>query len=439
MTKILLGSVVAVLVIAVLVGAVRNSHRARTGEEAPALETNAEAHAASPADLRIRAGENQIKLAPNKPDGYNLLAAAYAQKARESGDYAFNKKAEEALEKSFAIAPENYDALKLRAKLLLTYHRFAEALAEAQRAQTLRPKDHDIYGALTDAYVELGDYERAIESAQTMVDLRPDAASYSRVAYLRSLSGDNEGAIEAMDVAVKAADPRDAEGVAWYRVQLGEELARAGRAIEAEAQFDKALIVFPTHGLALAAKGHARAAAGDYDKAIEIYKRDSSHDALLGLGDVYTKLGRMAEAKEMYDSFEAAERVAATEENDMSHLVAFWADRGRNLDQALAVMQAERASRSDIYTCDTLAWVLFRMGRLSEAKSAITEALRSGTHDPKINYHAGMIHHALGDRKQAAAHLRLALKTRPVFDIVNAEIAQKTLASISHTPARTSR
>ena len=436
---ILLGGGAAVLTLAFLVSAVTNSNRVRGREEVAAPENNAEAQPATPADLRIQAGENQIKLAPGKPDGYNLLASAYMQKARETGDFHFNKKAEEALEKSLNVAPRNYDALKLRTKLLLTYHRFAEALAEAQHAQKLRPNDHDVYGALTDAYVELGDYDRAIESAQTMVDLRPDAASYSRVAYLRSLSGDTEGAIEAMDVAVKAADPRDPEAVAWYRVQLGEELSRAGRAVEAEAQFDKALIIFPVHGLALAAKAQARAAAGDYDKAIDLYKRDPSHDAMLALGDIYTRLGRMAEAEKMYDSFEAAERAAATQENDMSHLVRFWADRRRNLDQALAIMQAERARRSDIYTCDTLAWVLFRMGRLLEAKSAITEALRTGTRDPEINYHAGMIYHALDDRRQAATYLELALETKPVFDIVASEIAQKTLDSISHAKARMPR
>lgn len=428
--QFLLGGGAAVLAITALASVVTNSDRSVRDADA-ARETIIEPHSSTPADLRIRAGENQIKLAPGKPDGYNLLAVGYAQKARETGDFDFNKKAEEALAKSFSVAPDNYDALKLRAKLLLTYHRFSEALAVAQRAQNLRPEDHDVYGALTDAFVELGDYERAIEAAQTMVDLRPDAASYSRVAYLRSLNGDTEGAIEAMDVAVKAADPRDPEGVAWYRVQLGEELARAGRAVEAEAQFDKALIIFPGHGMALAAKAHARAAAGDFEKAMEFYKRLSSHDALLAFGDIYTKLGRTVEAEKMYDSFEAAERDVATEENDMSHLVRFWADRGRNLDQALAIMQGERVTRSDIYTCDMLAWVLFRMGRIAEAKDAITQALRSGTRDPKINYHAGMIYNALGERKTAVKHLRLALKTKPAFDIINAQIAEATLNAIT--------
>lgn len=63
----------------------------------------------------------------------------------------------------------------------------------------------------------------------------------------------------------------------------------------------------------------------------------------------------------MYDFFEAAERPEATQENDMRHLVRFWADRGAIWTRRLPFMQAERARGSDIYTCETLAWVLFRM------------------------------------------------------------------------------
>src|SRR4051812_43821825 len=87
-------------------------------------QTSAEAaRKASPADLRIKAAESKIEQAPNEPDGYNLLASAYSQKAREAGDFSFNAKAEAALSRSLEVAPDNYDALKLSAKLLLTYHR----------------------------------------------------------------------------------------------------------------------------------------------------------------------------------------------------------------------------------------------------------------------------------------------------------------------------
>ena len=418
------------LVTVVVFGVRAISDPARPAGEISPRQSTAETRKATPADLRIRAGEGQIKLGPDKPEGYNLLASAYMQKARETGESGFNARAEEALGRSLEIAPDNYDALKLRAKLLLIRHRFEDALAEARRAQGVNPQDHDVYGALTDAYVELGDYVRAVESAQKMVDLRPDAASYSRVAYLRSLHGDTGGAIEAMDVAVKAADPRDPEGVAWYRVHLGDELSRAGRPAEAEAEYDKALTIFPGHRLALEAKARARAAAGDYDGAVEIYQRDTSHDALLALGDIYNKLGRAEEAERMYSDFEAAERVAAAEENDKSHLAKFWADRGKNLDEALEFMRQERARRADVYTCDVLAWVLFKKGELAEAKAAIDEALRLGTRDARINYHAGMIYNALGERRKAAAYLKLALNTKPTFDVLQADAARQTLDAI---------
>jgi tetratricopeptide (TPR) repeat protein len=417
------------LVLVALLSVVTVSNRARQPKD-PEPQAAADSHAGTPADLRIRAGESQIRLAPDKPDGYNLLVSAYLQKARETGDYQFNSKAEEALKKSFAVAPDNYDGIKLRAKLLLIYHRFGDALAEARRAQTQQPEDHDVYGALTDAYVELGDYKRAVDAAQRMVDLRPDAASYSRVAYLRSLHGDIEGAIEAMQVAIKAADPRDPEGVAWYRVHLGDELMNAGRAAEGEREYDHALTVFPGHQLALAAKARARVAAGDYETAMELYRRQESHDRLLALGEIYAKLGRDEEARKSFEEFEAAERVAAAEENDMSHLARFWADRGVNLEEAVSAMRRERERRADVYTCDALAWALFRSGQVEKARVAIDEALRLGSRDARINFHAGMIYNSLGDRRRAAKHLRIALDINPSFDLLNSEIARHTLGAL---------
>ena len=127
---------------------------------------------------------------------------------------------EDAINRLQAVGPDNYNALKLRAKLQLTNHQFAEALETTRRAQTFRDDDHDVWGMITDALVETGDYAGAVKAAQRMIDLRPDSSSYSRVSYLRELHGDTEGAIQAMTLAVKAANPNDPEGLAWYRAQL---------------------------------------------------------------------------------------------------------------------------------------------------------------------------------------------------------------------------
>lgn len=127
---------------------------------------------------------------------------------------------DQSLLRSLAVERDNYNGLKLRAKLQLTNHQFAEALQTARRAQTFRDDDHDVWGMITDALVETGDLAGAVQAAQRMIDLRPDSSSYARVSYLRQLHGDTEGAIQAMTLAVKAANPNDPEGLEWYRAQL---------------------------------------------------------------------------------------------------------------------------------------------------------------------------------------------------------------------------
>lgn len=393
------------------------------------------AEASTPADARIRAAEERIKRAGDKPDGYSLLGDSFMQKARETGDFSFNARADAALQKSLELAPDSYNTLVLRAKLLLTLHRFHEALEVARRARDLRPQEYQAYGALTDAYVELGDYDAAIEAAQKRMDLRPDTDAYARVSYLRALHGDTEGAIEAMRVAAKAANPRDPESVAWCRVHLGDELMNAGERAPAEKEYDNALSVFPDYYLALAAKARARVAAGDPEGAVEFYKRAQDRvplpDTAIALGDLYLKMGRADEAKKQYDLVEFIERGGtAGSETYSRQLALFYADHDIKLDEALQIARRERAARADIYTADALAWCLYKKGEYREAKAAMDEALRLGTRDPRLLYHAGMIAEALGDRRRAAKYLQQAVEINPSFDVLQADVARRTLATL---------
>lgn len=340
-------------------------------------------------DQRILRAQQSIAKFPDKAAGYNQLASAYMQKARETADFSFNAHADDAITHSLAVEPDNYDGLKLRTKLQLTYHRFAEALATAQHIQTFRDDDHDVWGQMTDALVELGDYPAAVKAAQKMVDLRPDSSAYARVSYLRSLHGDTQGAIEAMIAAAKAANPNDPEGVAWCHVQLGNELMNAGKPAEAEREFDTALLIFPGHSLALQSKARARVAAGDLTQAVAIYEREpNSADAAQALGDLYTRLGQADSAKVAYQKFETLEHENAALERSWRHMINFWVDHDQNLVEALRLAATEHESRKDIFTCDSFAWALFKNGRIAEAKTVIKEALRTGTKDQRINEHA---------------------------------------------------
>ena len=391
--------------------------------------------ASSATDRQIQTAEARIKSRPTSPDGYNLLAAAYMQKARETGDFGFNSRAETTIRRSLEIAPDDSSALILHSSLLLTYHRFGEALREAKRAQVPGRESADLYGVMTDALVELGDYPGAVEAAQKMMDLRPDAVAYSRVSYLRALHGDGKGAIEAMMVAVKAANPRNPENGGWYRVHLGLNLMNAGKRAEGEREFDTALEMFPNYYLALAAKARARVAADDFETAIHFYRQAQERiplpEVVIALGDLYSKLGRTNEARQQYELVDFIERQASS--NTYSRQLAlFWADHDMKLNEALEIMRRERAARADIYTSDALAWCLFKTGQLAEAKEAIEQAMRLGTRDARILYHAGMIYDGLNDRQRAVKYFKLALDADFSFDVLQADVARRKLSQLTN-------
>ncbi len=410
--------------------------QAELSENSPSSKTVAATSSATASDRQIQTAQELVEKSPADAKGYNLLCAAFMKKARETGDFGFNSKAETALNRSFetATAENNYDALKLKAMLLLVYHRFDEALEIARQTKEIQPNDAQNYGAMTDALIELGRYDEAFDAAREMMNLRPGTNSYSRAAYLRELQGDVKGAIEAMRAAAEASP--DPETSAWCRVHLGDLLLNNGESAAAEHEFDAALYYLPNYHLALAGKARSRLAAGDVNAAIEFYKQSQERvplpETAISLGDLYTKNGQPDEAKKQYDLLEFIERENSGKGGTYSRLLAlYYADHDVKLDEALAITQSERAKRNDVYTCDALAWTLYKKGDLAEAKKAIDEALRLGTRDARINYHAGMIAQSLGNRVEAVKYLKLAVKINPNFDVLQAAVAKQKLSELN--------
>ncbi|HXD30952.1 MAG TPA: tetratricopeptide repeat protein [Pyrinomonadaceae bacterium] len=438
-TKII-GVIVGIVVALVVSFAGIRALSRSTSQPTPAPAISPRDERETPGDRNIKLAEARIRNLPNSPEGYNQLAAAYMQKARETGNFDFNSKAEALLNQSLQLDPHDSSTLTLHATLLLTFHRFREALEVAKRAQQFAPDNADLFGVMTDALVELGDYTEAVKAAQTMMNLRPDAAAYARASYLRALHGDIEGAIEAMQVAVKAASPSNAENAGWFRVHLGLEMLAAGKKVEGEREIDVALEILPNYHLALAAKGRARAAAGDFDQAIDFYKKAQQRvplpETAIALGDLYTKVKKPAEAQRQYALVDFIERTSAVGSTYSRQLALFWADHDMKLDEALEIMQREREVRADIYTSDALAWCLYKKGQLSQAAAAIEQATRLGTRDARIFYHAGLIYDSLGDQRRASKYLKLALSLDPAFDLLQAGVARQKLDELTRRSSK---
>ncbi|MEO0471324.1 MAG: tetratricopeptide repeat protein [Bacteroidota bacterium] len=192
-----------------------------------------------------------------------------------------------------AMRDEKFQALALKASVLLSLHQFDKALVVAKEAITINPHNAQIYGALVDAYVELGKYDRAIEAADKMMSIRPDLRSYSRVSYLREIHGDNQGAIEAMEMAVSAGYPGYEES-AWCRLNLGNLYEKQGKLKEASAQYDRILYDRPKYPFAIAAKARIAEKNGMIDSAKVYFKQACTIIPEVGF---YEELARLNKAE----------------------------------------------------------------------------------------------------------------------------------------------
>jgi tetratricopeptide (TPR) repeat protein len=249
---------------------------------------------------------------------------------------------------------------------------------------------------MADALIELGEYDQAFETIDTMAGMRPNAAAYARVSYARELQGDLDGAIQAMQMAAKATDARDPEAQAWYASQLGELYLRTGKLDDADREFRRSSFIFPDYLIAMVGMGKVKAARGDHADALPIYlqqlKRTPTLDLAARIGDVYRHEGNVAQAEHYFQLAEdlAGPAIAQTEPN----LALFLAEHDRRLAEAVQIAEAVSRVRHDIFTEDALAWAYFKTGRLKAALSASQRALHTGTRDPQIVRHAFEIQRA---------------------------------------------
>ena len=363
-------------------------------------------------DLNTAEAAARQRLARNAGDAASgvRLAEILLRKARVETDAAHAIEAEAVLRLVLKHEPSEYSALKLLGAVLLSQHRFAEAADVARMAIRANDRDAWNYGVLGDAYVELGRYEEAFEAFDTMVGVRPDAASYARVAYAHELQGRLDEALRHMEMAVEATSAHDPESIAWHHTQVGALLFQMGRIDAAATAFARADHAFPGHPYARGGLARVAAARGNYTRALAMYRAlmDEAPTPELAaiVGDLLARLGDRQAADVMYATAEALEREGwSMEEKQPAALARMLAERGRKIDQAVELAEEAARHRRDIFTMDTLAWAYFQAGRVQEARAASLQALRTGSADSRIRCHAAEIERAARPEAATAAAL----------------------------------
>jgi tetratricopeptide (TPR) repeat protein len=364
---------------------------------------------------------------------------ALIRKARETGDPSYFNRAEEALKRTLQLAPQNAGALRHLAYVYYSRHEFASAAVYARKAIEMDSEDSDAYGVLGDALLEVGQYAEAQAAYAYMMELDQSLYSYSRLAGLKSLRGDHAGAIADLEKAVAAGKSakQPAESVAWAEWQLGMEHFAAGDLVKAETCFSRSFETQAGYYRGLSGLAQVRAAQQRYDEAIELYRKALAilpmPEYAAALGELYEKIGKFELARQQYALVEYVGRLNALNQALYNRELAyFYADHDMKPKEGLELARRELDYRRDIYAYDVLAWNLYKNGELESARQAIDRALKLGTRDAKLFFHAGMIHHGLGELDKAREFLSRALATNAHFHILFAEQATRTLKEIDN-------
>ena len=366
-----------------------------------------------------------------------LLGHAYARKARETSDVGYYLRAEAAIRRALRVYPEYVEAEASLSAVLLSLHEFGKALAIA-RPIADNPRGLQALATLGDANLALGQYGRARAAYNRLLAFAATPGAYSRLAVLADLDGDTDQALTLMGRAATLAEESGdyGESLAWYSYQLGELSFRAGRVGAAERHYRAALHIFGDYPLALAGLAKARAAEGDEEGAIDLYRRATEivpqPDFLAALGDVYATTGRMNKAREQYETVEFIAKLAKINRQVYNRQLAnFYSDHDLHLGEARRLALAELRVRKDVYGYDAAAWASYKNGMHDQTQRLIVRALSRGTRDPKLYYHAGMIARAQGRTAEARRLLSDALRMNPHFDPLQAPFARAVLDELT--------
>ena len=434
LNRVIIFSFIALLLIALSWGLSlrRVSTFGFDGNEVYSVENASRAGASL--DEQIQTLQGLLRDHPNDWESYSQLGLAYLQKARESGDPSYYQKVEETLNQALEHQPDDYVTISAMGALALARHQFHAALEWGERARQINPERTYAYGVIADAQIELGQYSEAVETLQTMVDLRPDMSSYSRISYVRELNGDTEGALEAMQAAVDGGTP-NLESTAWTRTQLGTLYFNSGNLDRAELEYARTLNDRPGYVYALAGLGRVRAAQGKMDEAIQLLTETTNimpmPEFVIMLGDLYQANGQSELADQQYELVGAIEQLYRSNGVDMDMEIAlFNADQDRDLEANVERARKAYANRPSIHAADVLAWALYKTGNYEEARIYSEEALQLGTKDALKLFHAGMIAYQLGEKDQAKEYLEQALEINPHFSILYTEEAGQTLEAL---------
>ena len=390
-------------------------------------------------DRRIAFYEREVRRDPSDQIFIATLAGEYLSRFRETGDLDDVTRSQALAERALQLQPQgNVAALSVLASADLAFHQFADAERAERAAIAAYPYGDGARAQLASIVMERGRYEEAARILDGDVEATPGVTWLAIRARYDELTGNLAGARIALDRATARIDQMievSAYTRSWYHMRDATLAFEAGDGAQAQAQFDEALRIYPDNAMALLMEARFYRARRDWTRALAAASRSAQlyplPQALGYQADAQRALGDGRGAADT-DALIDAERhlYNAQGVNDRA-LALYYAQRHTHPSDALTMARVDLAKQGDeIYADDTMAWVLAEAGRWSEARTYAERAVRLGTQDAQVQYHAGAIAMETGHPAEARERLETAMRLNPSFDPFDADDARARLSRL---------
>jgi tetratricopeptide (TPR) repeat protein len=208
--------------------------------------------------------------------------------------------------------------------------------------------------------------------------------------------------------------------------RMDEALAEANRAVDIATEEDHRLQMRCFRARLLAMAGRTDEAETEGKALFKDFKAPSQvKEIRYTLSEIYSQAKKLPQAEEQLQLVLKENPDEARAHNDLGYT---WADQGKNLEQAeklireaLDLDRKQRKSGAQVGAdtdqdngmyVDSLGWVLFKRGRLKEARATMEKACRlpEGADDPVVWDHMGDVYHKLGETEKARTAWQKALE-----------------------------
>ena len=256
---------------------------------------------------------------------------------------------------------------------------------------------------------------------ELLIEENPTWDTVARLAHWNSKLGDAAEADRLYEQAEDDLSAKQMLSYAWLELQRGMVDFNHGRYREAGAHYRRAEAGYPGHWQTAEHFAELHAAEGNFDEAetllLQVIARTSKPEIKQALGELYLFTDRTEQAQPWFDSalntyLESVQRGGV---HYFHHLADFYADARLEPAEALKWAEQDIEMRPNFSTQATLAWTLFRNGRINEALEYIILALDSGVRDAVLYSCASELFEAAGETARSAQFAKLAMETNPKY------------------------